>query len=324
MAKPRKQDSETDAELIDGRVIRAESSRFLVDTDEHRVPCRLRGRIRKERRGQVRNVVVGDRVRIRFTGSAPNPEAEGVIEELCERDNQISRATPDGRRREQVLMANLERVFVVMASAGPVFNPRLLDRFLVAAEHRGLDPVIVVNKWDLPEADTVQELLPPYRTAGYRLLLTSAESGLGLEELLSEMKDRVSLFLGPSGAGKSSLLGRIQPGLEIATRSISEATGKGRHTTSYTELHDLAGGGWVADSPGVREFSLWGVEERDLDRCFPEFHDHLGACRYPDCSHSHEPSCGLREAVEAEAIDSGRYESYLRILETVREGKTGF
>ncbi len=309
---------------IDGRVVRAESGRFLVDTGEFRVPCRLRGRIRKERRGQVRNVVVGDRVRIQLTGSGSARASEGVIEELCKRDNQISRATPDGRRREQVLMANLERVFVVMACAGPVFNPRLLDRFLVAAEHRDLDPVIVMNKWDLPEAAGIPELLAPYRTAGYRLLITSAESGQGLEELRAEMKDRVSLFLGPSGAGKSSLLGRIQPGLEIATRSISESTGKGRHTTSYTELHGLDCGGWVADSPGVREFSLWGVEELDLDGCFPEFQEHLGTCRYPNCSHSHEPTCGLREAVEEGSIDRGRYESYLRILETVRQGKTGF
>ncbi len=324
MVKVGNQESAGAAELVEGRVVRAESGRFLVDTPRCRVPCRLRGRIRKERRGQVRNVVVGDRVRIRLTGTVPNPESEGVIEELLERDNQISRATPDGRRREQVLMANLERVFVVMACAGPVFNPRLLDRFLVAAEHRDLDPVIVMNKWDLPEAAAVEELLPPYRTAGYRLLSTSAESGLGLEALLAEMKDRVSLFLGPSGAGKSSLLGRIQPGLEIATRSISTATGKGRHTTSYTELHGLACGGWVADSPGVREFSLWGVEERDLDHYFPEFQDHLGTCRYPDCSHSHEPSCGLRDAVEADEVDDGRYQSYLRILETVREGKTEF
>lgn len=311
-------------DLTTGRVIRAESGRFQVETALGCVPCSLRGRIRKERKRQVRNVVVGDRVRVRLTGPAAEPTAEGVIEELMPRSSRLSRATPDGGRREQVLMANLDRVFVVMSTREPDFNPRLLDRFLVGVAHQGLDGVLVLNKCELVEGPARDALVAPYRAAGYTVLATSAETGAGLDALAAEMTGRVSLFLGPSGAGKSSLLRRLQPGLEIATRSISSSTGKGRHTTSYTELHGLDMGGWVADSPGVREFGLWGLEERELPHCFPEFEPHLGDCRYPDCSHSHEPRCGLREAVEAGEISAERFESYQRILESLREGKLGF
>lgn len=221
-------------------------------------------------------------------------------------------------------MANLERVFVVMSTVGPDFNPRLLDRFLVGVEHQELDGIIVLNKCDLAADSDWEAALRPYHAADYATLLTSAESGMGVEDLRAAMAGRVSLFLGPSGAGKSSLLRRLQPGLEIATLSISESTGKGRHATSYTELHELDSGGWVADSPGVREFGLWGMVELELADCFPEFRDHLDGCRYPNCSHSHEPACGLRVAAEGGTVDAGRFESYQRILESIRQGKLGF
>ena len=310
-------------ERLEGRVLRAESGRFLVDLGEQRVPCSLRGRIRKQRLHQVRNVVAGDRVLVRLTGSLPHPEAEGVIEELLPRQNQLSRAEAAGARREQVLMANLDRVFLVLAAAQPEFNPRLLDRFLVALAHQELEGVLVLNKCDLASLAERLQMVLPYRTAGYRVLMTSAATGEGCERLAEAMQGRVSLVLGPSGAGKSSLLRRVQPGLEICVRDVSAITGKGRHATSYTELHPLAAGGWVADSPGVREFGLWGMAPRDLAACFPEFRPHLGGCHYADCSHSHEPDCGLRQAVEERAVDPRRYESYLRILESIKAGKLG-
>jgi ribosome biogenesis GTPase len=310
-------------ERLEGRVLRAESGRFLVDLGEQRVPCVLRGRIRKQRLRQVRNVVAGDRVLVRLTGSLPHPEAEGVIEELLPRANQLSRAETAGARREQVLMANLDRVFLVMAAAQPAFNARLLDRFLVALAHQELEGILVLNKCDLVGLAERLQMVLPYREAGYRVLMTSATTGEGCERLAESMRGRVSLVLGPSGAGKSSLLRQIQPGLEISVQTVSEATGEGRHSTSYTQLHPFAAGGWVADSPGVREFGLWGLSPQDLAACFPEFRPHLGACRYANCSHSHEPDCSLRQAVEERAVDPRRYDSYLRILESIREGKLG-
>ncbi|MCP4547772.1 MAG: ribosome small subunit-dependent GTPase A [bacterium] len=309
---------------VEGRVIRAESGRFLVDDGTHVVPCSLRGKIKKERKRRVRNVVVGDRVVIHLTGSDPNPESEGVIESVCTRDTMLSRASSGGGKREQVLMANLEQVFIVMATREPDFNPGLLDRFLVGCAHQDLETVICLNKCDLADSMEYLPMTAPYREADYTILQASAETGEGLAELKSALIGRISLFLGPSGAGKSSLLRKIQPGLEIATMSVSDTTGKGRHTTSYTELHGLDAGGYIADSPGVREFGLWGIEERDLDTCFPEFREYLRQCRYPDCTHSHEPDCAIKAAVEESALNGKRYTSYLRILESIREGKLGF
>jgi len=300
-------------------VIRAGSDRFQVALGEGELPCRLRGRIKKERTGRVRNVVVGDRVKVALTGPPEDPLAEGIIEEVLPRDSLLSRASAGGGLREQLLMANLDRVFLVMAVAEPEFPSLLLDRFLAASEFRGLEAQLVLNKVDLVPPARVEQLGEPYRRAGYPVLAVSALEMSGLEALREAMTDRLSLFLGPSGTGKSTLLQALQPGLEIATQAVSRGSGQGRHTTSATELHPLDGGGFVADSPGVREFELWGMEPRDLADCFPEFAREEPACRFPDCSHSHEPGCGLREAVEAGRIDAGRYENYQKILASLRD-----
>jgi len=311
-------------ECAEGRVVRSESSRFLVDDGEQVVPCRLRGRIKRDTQLQVKSVVVGDRVLIRLTGPVPHPEAEGIIEEILPRSNLLSRAAAGGGRREQVLMANLDRVFIVMSTREPDFNARLLDRFLVGVAHQGLDAVICLNKCELASAAERIAMISTYREVGYPVLLVSAWEGAGLDRLRESMRGRTSFFLGPSGTGKSSLLSKIQPGLELVTRAVSRLTGKGRHSTTHTELHSLSFGGYVADSPGLREFGLWGVQPLDLARCFPEFRPYLEDCHYLNCSHSHEPDCGLKQAVEELRVDPRRYESYLRILESIREGKLSF
>lgn len=307
----------------EGRVLRAESGRFIVHDGGICVPCRLRGKIKKQDRRQVRNVVPGDLVVFSLTGPAGDQAAEGVIEQLQPRQSQLSRAASGQGRREQVLMANLGRVFLVVSLHEPDFNARLLDRFLVAVEQQELEAVICLNKMDLAADGEETSCLDAYRRAGYTCLELSAVSGRGLEDLRAEMTDRISLFLGPSGSGKSTLLECLQPDLDIATGQVSEGSGKGRHTTTYTQLHILDFGGFVADSPGLRSFGLWGMAERDLAACFPEFRPFLGACRYADCTHSHEPSCALAEAVESGRIDASRFDSYRRILESLREDRPG-
>jgi ribosome biogenesis GTPase len=307
-----------------GRIIRAESGHFIVQTDNLIVPCRLRGRIKKEKLRRKRNVVVGDIVKILMTGPLDAPEREGVIEEVLPRRNMLSRLAAGKSRKEQILMANLDLVFLVMSVREPVFSPLLLDRFLAAVEHRKLEARICLNKCDLDPGGEAEAQMEPYLDVGYRVHFLSALEEKGLAELKESMRDKVSLFLGPSGAGKSTLLTTIQPGLKLARLSVSRGSGMGRHTTTRTELHALDFGAYVADSPGVREFWLWDVNPRDLAACFPEFHNYLGECRFPDCSHSHEPQCAVLEAVAEGKLDAERHRSYLRILEELNSKDSKF
>ncbi|MBC8366718.1 ribosome small subunit-dependent GTPase A [bacterium] len=307
-----------------GRVLRAESGRYTVQSGTLSVPCQLRGRLKKEKLGRTRNLVVGDEVRFILTGSGGAQDSEGVIEEILPRRNMISRLASGKSRKEQILMANLDLIFLVMAIREPGFAGILLDRFLVACEHRRLEAHICLNKCDLDDGHEADQLMAPYCKAGYKTYCLSALERRGLDELKSSMTDQVSFFLGPSGAGKSTILAAIQPGLELATQTVSRGSGMGRHTTTRTELHPLDFGGHVADSPGVREFGLWGVADMQLAGCFPEFRGFLGACRFPNCSHSHEPNCAVIEALRDGYIDAGRHESYLRILAEIRAGDLTF
>lgn len=275
------------------------------------VPAVLRGRLKLEERTGDR-VVAGDRVEVerRADGTA-------VVEAVEERTTELARRAPgQGARRAKVIVANIEQLVVVMAAAHPDPNPRVLDRFLVLAESAELDGVIVVNKVDLVERDRVLETFAEYREAGYPVILTSAVTGEGVEELRGRLCGRVSALAGPSGVGKSSLLNSVEPGFQLRTGEVSEAVGKGRHTTVSAELLPLECGGYVADTPGLREVGLWGVPAEELDHYFPEFRPYLGDCRFGyACSHSHEPGCAVQTAVERGEISERRYESYRALLE---------
>jgi ribosome biogenesis GTPase len=223
-----------------------------------------------------------------------------------------------------ILGANLDIIVLVFAARSPEPNTRLLDRMLVASERGGIEPVICVNKMDLAERPAETErLFETYGGLGYRLLFASAKNRTGIEDITALMSGKISLFAGPSGAGKTSLIAAIQPGLELRVAAVSDRTGKGRHTTTHFELHPLAGGGYLADTPGIREFGVWGVTPPELGAYFREFAPFLGECRFSTCTHSHEPSCAVKEAVASGAIASHRYESYLRILDTIPKARFG-
>jgi len=299
-----------------GRVLRSQSGQYWIHTEEAGVVhCVLRGRFKKERRARTDLAVIGDRVEISLREDEPG---EGVIEQLVPRENRFARRQPGGRGRykEQVLVANLDWLFVVCSCASPPFNPRLLDRFLVVAELDDIDVAIVANKvdrgWD--------ERFEPYAELGYPLHRTSAEDGTGIDELRERLRDDVSAFVGASGVGKSSLLNRLEPGLGAAVGAISETLDKGRHTTRVAELHAITGGGWVADTPGIRELASFELPKEQLDTCFPEMRPLLGSCRFPNCVHLHEPNCAIREAVASGAISESRYSSYVRIREDEQRG----
>ncbi len=299
--------------LVHGTVLRARSGFYTVRMDDGtQLECRLRGRVKQER-GDSDLVVIGDRVAI-----APLGDGEGMIESIEPRHSRFSRRQPGprGNWKEDMIVANLDQVLVVFACVNPMPHLRMVDRFLVVAEHNEVEAVLVANKVDLVGFAGARDLFAGYERIGYPVHYVSAREGIGVEELADRLIGRVSVVTGPSGVGKSTLLNAIQPGLRIDTGPVSETIHKGRHTTTSAELHRLtaAGGGYVADTPGLRELGLWQIPATDLAWCFPEMRDHLGNCGFNDCRHLAEPRCAILAAVAAGSISQERYDSYRRLL----------
>jgi len=298
---------------LPGTVLRARSGFYTVRLDEGSlVECRLRGRVKQER-GDSDLVVIGDRVAV-----APVGDGNAMIESIEPRRTRFSRRQPGprGSWKEDMIVANLDQVLIVFACADPMPHLRMVDRFLVVAEHNEVEAVVVANKVDLVGLTAARELFAGYETIGYPVHYVSAREGIGLEALDDRLVGRVSVVTGPSGVGKSTLLNAIQPGLRIETGAVSETVHKGRHTTTSAVLHPLTapGGGYVADTPGLRELGLWQVPPEELAWCFPEMREHLGRCAFNDCRHLSEPRCAVLAAVAAGQISAARHDSYRRLL----------
>lgn len=311
------------APLAEGLVVRSTGSWHDVRTDEgETVPARVRGRLRLEERAVTNPVAVGDRVAMRIEA-----DGTGLITELLPRRNKLSRRAA-GRRagREHVIVANVDSAWCVQAVNLPAFNPGFVDRFLVMAEAYGIPAGLVMNKADLirtPEhAEDMAYWQGLYEGLGYPVLLTSAEDGTGLEEFRAHLAGKLSVVAGPSGVGKSSLLNAIEPGLGLRVGEVSEKTRKGRHTTRVAELLPVAGG-FVVDTPGIREFGIWEMAPEELSGYFVEMREVLGECRFQPCTHEHEPGCAVQAAVEHDEIAPERYLSYLNILESLRREDVG-
>jgi len=293
-------------DFLSGLIIRAQSGFFTVETGAGAVVCGLRGRLKRgPRDGDL--VAVGDRVRITRLA-----DGSGVIEEIEERTRSIVRLDPRPQGiYQQILLANCDQAVFVFACAHPNPKLRMLDRFLVIAEKQKIPSIIVANKIDL--ADDPKNIFGLYETIGYRVIYTSAETGAGVDELRAALANKLSALAGPSGAGKSSLLNALQPGLGLAVNEISEAMGKGKHTTVSRQLHPLAEGGYVADTPGWKSLALWDTEPEEMDAYFPELAPLAAACQFSDCSHTHEPGCAVLAALKEGKIHAERYDSYLRL-----------
>jgi ribosome biogenesis GTPase / thiamine phosphate phosphatase len=281
------------------------------------VEASLRGRL-KERTDATSTglppgakLSVGDRV-----GIEPGLRGGWAIAEILPRKSKLSRRAPGGAYGERILAANVDQVIVVLAAAKPEPHPRMLDRFLVIAESNALSARIVVNKVELVGDLAAHQMFAPYERAGYPVHYTSVKRGDGLDGVRAMLNARISVLTGPSGVGKSSMLNELFPGLNLRVGAISESVQKGRHTTVGSVMIPLPGadGGYVVDTPGLREVGIWDLPSTDLDRCFPEFRKHLGSCRFGDCRHVSEPECAIRGAV-GEDISSSRYESYRMLLD---------
>lgn len=258
-------------------------------------------------------VAPGDRVRFTALGNG-----EGVIEEVMPRHTVLARARPEVGT-EQVLLANPDQAVLVFAMREPSPHFGLLDRYLALCEHAHVPALICLNKDDLGEPDDVASAEHIYRLIGYPVLRTSAATGDGLDALRQQLAGRISLLTGPSGVGKSSLMNTIIPDARQRIGEISTATGKGRHTTTGVRLLPLRDGGWLADSAGIRELSLWQVPSEDLPRCFVELRDAAGHCEYEDCTHGlDEEGCALRAVLIEGRITPERYASFQRLLDETR------
>lgn len=278
----------------------------------------LRGRLKLA--GRAAKLAIGDAVVVEAPEGGPGSSAY-TIEKVLPRRSTLARRAPGGGVGERVVASNVDRVFVVFAAARPEPNERMLDRFLAIAEGSDLAASIIINKMDLVDVVAARERFALYEKLGYEVLYTSCKRGDGLDAVAEALHDRTSVLSGPSGVGKSSLMNALYPGLDLRVGEISESVNKGRHTTVGAYIHPLPNGGYIVDTPGLREVGVWGLPAATLDSCFPEFRPHLGECRFGDCGHETEPDCAIREATAAGAVDAGRYESYLRMRRELVEAE---
>ena len=267
------------------------------ENDESSLPIRL---------------TVGDYVKVRRLD-----EKNGLIEEILPRQTEIARkdaASTAKKVLQQTMLANLDQVVLVFATTQPEPHFSMLDRYLTICESAELHAVICLNKADLPHDEHIEQEAALYSQLGYTVIWTSTKTGQGIDRLRSLLKEHTSLFTGPSGVGKSSLVNAIEPGMAIRTGLISDATGKGRHTTTSSQLYPLSEGGWLADSAGIRALATWNVPPEEVAYCFVEFRPYLGECVYSDCLHLDEEGCAIHQAVDDGVIDKRRYKSYVRIV----------
>ena len=295
-----------EATCLAGRVMRIHGLASVVQTrDGTQYSCSLRGVLKSLATDLQHVVVAGDEVTIQ-----PTDNDQAVIVRVEPRNNQISRTS---RGRQQIIVSNIDLALIVSSAAEPILKPNLIDRFLVSAEKAGIQPVIVVNKMDLINLADVQPLIAIWSQLGYPVLLTSAETGLGIERLRELIYGVDSVVTGQSGVGKSSLLNSIEPNLQLRVRQVSAENQKGRHTTTGAELIPLECGGHLIDTPGIRQFQLWDIIPEEVAGYFRDIRPFINSCRFPDCTHTHEDDCGVKWAVADGKIDVRRYESYCQM-----------
>lgn len=322
----------TDTTTLNGVVYKKSTGTYIVHSDGRVLTCSISSRLRKvliwptadrssvphQKVQEVRDinavdpVAIGDCVQVIDAG-----DGTGMINEILPRRNKLTRRAPGTKPLEQVVVANVDQVIPVIAAAQPKPKWGMLDRYLAGIEACEVEALICITKMDAlknRDAGELMEVVEDYRRIGYRVILTSAADGRGVDEFKAALTGRVSAFVGMSGVGKTTLLNAVQPGLGLRVGEINLELDKGRHTTTSLEMFPLEAGGAVVDTPGMKTFGLWDVEDDDIALFFREMEPYVGACRFGlDCQHDTEPGCAIKSAVAKGVVSQRRYESYLYI-----------
>lgn len=304
-----------------GRILRSTGSWYLVHLDDgRRVECRVKGIFKLEEEKLTNPVAVGDTVSVEFEDTGNT----AVIAEIFPRVNYISRQSPRQKQARHIIAANLSQAFLVATISSPRTSTGFIDRFLLTAEAYGIPAHIIFNKQDLMSAkdfNKQDDMMETYAQIGYPVHLTAAQSGEGMEELKNLLKDKTTLISGHSGVGKSTLINAIHPLANLKTGAISEYHQKGMHVTTFAEMHELPFGGFVIDTPGIKEFGLLDIEPQEASHYFREMRDFVNDCKFNNCLHVNEPKCAVKQALLDGKISEERYKNYLNILEDSKTSK---
>lgn len=305
---------------MNGLVIRNTGSWYTVKTDDGSlIECKIKGNFRLKGIRSTNPVAVGDRVKI-----VRNVEGTAFITDIGDRSNYIIRKSPNLSKQSHIIAANIDQAFLIVTVNHPQTSTTFIDRFLASAEAYRIPVILVFNKIDIlsPEDVEYQKMMVHlYETIGYEYLSVSAFDNSIIECFRPLLENKITLFSGNSGVGKSTLLNTLIPGLNLRTSEISEAHDTGMHTTTFSEMLPLPYGGWVIDTPGIKGFGTFDMEPEEICGYFKEIFKYSKDCRFRNCTHTHEPGCAVRKAVEEHYISESRYNSYLSMLEDKNEGK---
>jgi len=296
-----------------GKVIQSTGKWYKVSIDGDVVDCRIPGKFRLLDIGDTNPIAVGDQVDVTI-----GDDGKGMIDEIHQRKNYIPRKATRSGRDEQILVSNIDRAWVVQSIKMPAIKRGFIDRFLVACEAYEIPAGVIINKTDLLNESNQAELesiTETYTDIGYPVLQTSIEEPESIDLLIEETKNKTSVLVGHSGVGKTSLINCLDPNIDLTVGDVSSYSEKGKHTTTYARLLELEYGGFIVDTPGIKEFGLVNIEPYELSLFFPEMREPRQYCKFNNCTHNHEPKCGVVAAFERGEIDPERYNSYLNILE---------